>query len=377
MRHRNRMFHQALGTVCVLAGVAGMHCSAVANEPEGDLRMVPASVQATPEPELDSSKHRAKKVEAPAPNGDERPWFIRGIRLWEDDGTPCSEPLDVAICTSGIFGRDGAPGCATAGALPREGQNPDYALREDAVTGEFEIKGRGNTVVFAGVQSRILGLGSKHLLGRVGGSDVIPVAGGDARDRLLYCQPRGDVRVQVVGPDGDELDGWWYRVWGNAFSSRSAGESNIVNDVPLGVPLWVNAVRSAESPGLWKQVVLERGVADTVKFEFDPSATTELRGTVVDKATGAPLAPVRLVAELVDGPYGVQAQTLTDSSGQYLLKLSPGIWRIRTMEQVIDGEWQNVLAPGKALGPGIWSFDLTLSRMADGREPRPPALLDH
>lgn len=373
MRHRNRMFRQALVTVYVLAGVAGMHCTSVGNVPEGELRMFPASVQPTPEPERDWSKSRAVKVEAPAPNGDERPWFIRGIRLWEDDGTPCNEPLEIERCSDAqLNGAD--PYCLKKDwggrplklSMPSQGQDPQ--------TGEFEISGAGPALVFAGVQVE-KGM-PRSLRGQAGRAALVTIAGGEGKELILYCEPRADMQVQVFEADGTHSDGWWFHILEQWHPVMSGGIPETIRRIPAGTPLWVHAVpRGSDGGGLLKQVIASRDMMNTVSLHIDPQELTVLKGRVTDRATGQPLSPSRVVAELLGGPYGVQVQTLTDASGNYSFRLAPGTWRIRSWD-MIDSTWREVVSSAKAIGPGTWTFDIALTRLTNGSTSQPPEVLN-
>lgn len=361
---RNRVIGLALLGAFVLSGIGGAIWLTTGIEPEFESPANPASVRMAPEPERDWSKTRATRVAVPTANDDDRPWVVRGIRLWEDTGTPCNEPLEIERCGDAqLNGAD--PYCLKKDwsgdpltiSLPSQDQGRE--------TGEFEIKGTGPALVFAGVQVE-KGM-PRSLRGQAGRAALVPVAGGDRRELILYCEPRGDMQVQVFEADGTHSDGWWFHILEQWRPVISGGTPETIRRIPAGTPIWVHAVpRGSDDGGLLKQVIASRDMVNTVSLHIDPQESTVLKGRVTDRATGQPLSPSRVVAELVGGPYGVQVRTLTDASGNYSFRLAPGTWRIRSWD-MIDSSWREVVSPGKTLGAGTWTLDLTLQR-GPGRE---------
>lgn len=169
---------------------------------------------------------------------------------------------------------------------------------------------------------------------------MVPVGPGETRYIILHCEPRGDIQARELDADGVPSEVGLFQVLGSGYPVplRSHGVPGTVQGIPAGWPVWVNVLRKGGGKsGTWKQVVIQRNTMNLVEFQLERQATTELTGRVVDLASKVPLSPVRVIAELVDGPWGVQAQTLTGADGNYSLDLAPGKWQIRVLEQVVAG----------------------------------------
>lgn len=361
--HRGR-FGRGLAALWLLPAVGLAACTGEATAPAGEPVAVPMAIPVAPPLAVD---RRLAEVQAPPATSVDAPWTVRGIRLWEDTGLPCGEPLLVRFCQA-AGESNGELQCLGRWSRWTRRYSPEV-FREDPDSGSFEIVGMDPDVVFVGVQTQetVPSWENAFVRGRPGQAAVIPIAGGEKRALILWCQPRRDLGVRILEADGTEVDAPWFRVWWEGALRFPRNDSLNAQCVPVGWPVWVVAKVGGRGPALEKQVMVRPDAVNSLEFQMDRRPSV-LSGQLVEKVDGFPLFNVGVFATRLGGHDHTfpNAMTRTDADGRYTLELVPGVWRIEFGEYAV--------APGRIMAPGTWTLDVALAPRA--APDAPPQHLD-